>query len=261
MNPWENGDLKQLYDIGQTTGGRNPVQESQYQDLLRKNGLASNATPGSYLTDSTLNAAKQAQQFQVQANQPAIQTLSTQKNDLSSKYDDLLKSITASQQPAMDAQTLATNNELGRRGITSDSGIGQQQLAGALAPVATQFAQLKANTGLSQQQDLGNLAAQIAQLQAGNAPGALSFGNNIANMQQQAQQIAQNYALQQKQANYIPLGYGGIYDANSGQVIGSDRPTSIGAGGLYDPNTGQVIQGVKAGATNLNNNGGGYGGF
>ena len=74
------------------------------------------------------------------------------------------------------------------------------------------------------------------------------------------QQLAQQIAAAKNQARFVPLGYGGVYDASSGQVIGSDRPTSIGAGGLYDPNTGQVIQGVKAGAASLNN-GGGYGGF
>lgn len=226
-------------------------------------GWTPNGAPGGASTNPLSNytdpieTAKKVQQMQIDANQPAIAQLQKSSTDLQGTYKDLLESIKGQQGVAQDAQTLATNNELGRRGISSDSGVAQQQQASALRPIAAQYQGLAANAGIQQQNDLSGIAGQIAQLQGGNLPSALQFGQGASSLAQQAQQIAQNYALQQKQAQYIPLGYGGLYDSSTGQTIDSNAYKSIGAGGLYDPNTGQVIQGQKAApASQLNNNGG-----
>jgi hypothetical protein len=230
MNPWYDGggdsQLTQLYKIGNIGSGRNPGQETEYQNLLRQHNLASNATPDSYESDKALSTAKQAQQMQIEANQPAIATLNQHKTDLDSKYKDLLTSITASEQPALDAQTVATNNELGRRGITSDSGLAQNQMAKSLLPITTQFGQLQADTGVSHENDLTSLAQQIASLQAGNIPNALNFGNSTQSLAQQAQQIANNFQIQREQNDLAKQ------SAASG---GQDRYTTLSEGQtLYD---------------------------
>lgn len=236
-NPWggSSGDteLMKLYKIGQS-GGRNPAQENQYQQLLQQNGLSGSSTPGSFMTDKTLANAKAAQQFQVQANQPAIQTLQKQQTDLDTQYKDLLDSIKGQQKVAEDAQTVATNNELGRRGITADSGVAQQQLASALRPIASQYQGLTANTGVQRQRELESLAAQIASLQAGNAPQALNFASGINSIEQQAQNMAQNYALENRKLNM----------ANAPEQ--AQRYINVGAGGLFDTETGQLIQGIQS---------------
>jgi hypothetical protein len=146
-------------------------------------------------TNQAFDTAKKAQQMQVEANQPAIQTLNTHKTDLDSKYQDLLTSINSSEHVAGDAAQLSANNELARRGIGNDSGLYEREMAGAIAPVSAQFGQLKANTGLSREQDLTGIAQQIAQLQAGNVPNALNFSNSVMGLQQQAQQIANQLEL------------------------------------------------------------------
>lgn len=133
--------------------------------------------------------AQMAQDMQVEANKPAIATLQSQYNpdtgtgSLVDRYNTLIDSITASQQPAENAVTLATNNELGKRGITGDSGIAQNQIAQALLPVSTQFGQLKAQTGLNEQQDLGGIASSIAGLRAGNVGNGLNFASGITTSQ------------------------------------------------------------------------------
>lgn len=201
----QDSELQQLYK-----SDRNPVQEQRYQELLKQQGLSSgdlgkggngadSATldPNGSLVQGSqaLNLAKKAQAMQVEANQPAIATLNTQKSTLDTKYDELLASIKGSEQVATNAQTLATSNELGRRGITSDSGVGQNQMASALLPVSTQFGQLTANTGLARQQDLGNIAQLIAQLQTGNVPQSLNFATGIGGLSNQAQQISNQFQL------------------------------------------------------------------
>ena len=198
-------ELQQLYKTA-----RNPIQEQRYQQLLSQSGLSEgdvgkggNGADSSGLNPNgatiqgaqALQIANKAQQMQVQANQPAIATLNTQKSSLDDQYSKLLDSISASEQPALNAQTLATNNELGRRGITSDSGVAQNQMASALLPVTTQFGQLQAQTGLSRQQDLGNIANAIAQLQTGNVPQSLNFATGIGGLQNQAQSIANQFTL------------------------------------------------------------------
>ncbi len=255
------------FDINPATGkayGFNPATNSmddnywalKVEPQLKAGGGASTTTNA---LQDPIALAKQAQQMQIDANQPAIQGLTSQKSTLDQKYDDLLKSIDSSQQPALDATVKAQNSELARRGITGDSGIAQNTIAAAQVPIAAQFGQLKANTGIQREQDLTGLASTIAGLQAGNVPSALNFSSGIGNLQNQAQQIANTFtlgsqqnALAAQQARYIPAGYGGLLDTTNGSVVAG--PKSIGAGGIYDPITGQVISGIKAQQNSVNNN-------
>lgn len=212
-----------------------PYQPNTVNQTVQYNGVTYRGQPGQGWTvisgspassssgsSDPLALAQAAQQLQVQANQPAIQTLQTQYNpdtgtgSLVDKYKALLDSITASEQPALNSVITATNNELGKRGITGDSTLGQQQIAEAQAPVSTSFGQTLAQTGLSEQQDLGGLAAQIASLRAGNVGNGLTFASGITGSQNSlaAAQAAAAAQVQAAQAQpYTPL--------SSGQALGN----------------------------------------
>jgi len=169
-----------------------------------------------------LTIANKTRQYNIQANQPAIQQLQKTSTDLDTRYKDLLSSIKGGQKVAEDAQILATNNELGRRGISADSGVAQQQTASALRPIASDYASLTANTGMSQQKELSDLALQIANLQSGNPMESLNFASGIADREEQKQQFEKTLAQR-------------IAEANRPQQQQQDRYTTLGEGQtLYD---------------------------
>lgn len=177
----------------------------------------------------------------IQANQPAITSLGQQSTDLQSRYSDLLDSIKGQGSVALNTQTLATSNELAKRGITNDSGLFQNQLAQSLLPVTQNTQSQVAQTGLAEQGDINQIAGQIAGLQAGNLPAALQSAQGIAGMtlgaqqfqQQQAQQLSE-FQKQQELAgalgslqygNIVVPGFGGnVYNVASGK-LGVPQPT------------------------------------
>ncbi len=202
-------ELQQLFK-----SSRNPIQENRYQELLRQQnidpsqvGQGGNGSDAGILsptgaiaqTSAALGAAKQIRDFNIQSNQPAIQSLQKSSTDLDSRYKDLLASIKGQQGVAENSQTLATNNELAKRGISSDSGLAQQQQASAMAPIAANYQSLSANTGVSQQQQLNALAQAIASLQTGNPESSVNSGMAINNASQQANQWSQQFDYQKQQ--------------------------------------------------------------
>jgi len=235
MAPGSNVDLSNIVKKDEWARSNGFTGWNDYQDNVKSQGVTGNI--GSSAT-SAMEVAKQAQKLQIEANQPAIQTLTTQKSTLDTKYDDLLKSIDASQSVAADKQTLSTNSELAKRGITADSGVAMQEQASAAAPVAAQFGQLKANTGLSRENDLTALATKIAELQAGNVGQSLNYATGIESAQNQANSIANTYAL----------------GTTTAAQKNDSRYVNIGASGLYDTQTGKIVQGIDAIKQSTNNN-------
>lgn len=188
-------------------------------------------------TNRQLEAARQAQQMQLEANKPAIESLTAHKSSLDQKYAELLQSIDASEGVAADKQTLATGNELARRGLSSDSGVYQQEQAKAAAPVAAEFGQLKAQTGTGRERDLTGLAESIASLQAGNVPNALGFASNLGSYELQAQQLANNFLLgkEQNQLGRDRLDYDRTQNTNNPFMAVSEGQ------GIYDTSTGKLL--------------------
>ncbi len=148
--------------------------------------------------------------FQKQANAPVVSSLQSQQPGLEDKYTQLVNSIKGNQQLDTNRQTLATNNELGARGILSSSGAYQQDMANALTPIDQQYAGLTANANAGSIQDTQNLALQIAQLQAGNPDTAISGGLQVGGLQNQASSIASQNALNAAQAQ-LAQAQGGFY--------------------------------------------------
>lgn len=194
----------QLLKIEQS-GGLNPSQQSRKQALESSGQTAlstdggSSSSPSGLNTTDVLKNAQSINQFYQQANQPVIQSYEASKAPLQQRYSDLLSSIKQNQTTAENRQTVTTQNELGRRGIFTDSGIGAQELTNALNPITQQYTQLGKDTTNQENIDLANIQNAIAQLQAGNPSAAVSTSTGLASAQQQANQFAQTLAEQQKQ--------------------------------------------------------------
>lgn len=189
--------LTELEKIKASTGGLNPVQNSEYE-ALRSQYQASQ--PQAAPVVDPIAQAQKFLEFQKTANQPVVQQLEASKAPLEQKYQDLVASIKGTGKVAQDRQTLATNNELGRRGILPTSGLYEQEQANAALPLQAQIASQLAQTGMAQNDDLTKLALQIAQLQAGNPSDAISGALNYGNQVQSANQFAQDLAYRQQQS-------------------------------------------------------------
>ncbi len=193
----------------------NPDKQSKYNQLNAQweqgNGGASGGVSGGVSVSDPIAQAKAINDFYVQQNQPAIQSiqsqipktqqlyenqagyLKSQQAPLEARYKSLIDSITKSTQTE-------TSQEFGKRGVSTESGLYDQTLNNRLNPQISQL-------GISQGQDVssllnqiaqltgqgdlavGNLNTQIAQLQAGNAPQALSSAQAIIDAATQQKQF------------------------------------------------------------------------
>jgi len=167
----------------------------QTQNQNNQQGIQLGSTQGGNF-QNVLQSAIQANQ---QAIQPAVQSLQASVSPLQDRYKALLESIKGNQQTATNRQTLATSNEMGRRGILPSSGLYEQQLTDALQPVTSEYAGLTASTGLQQEKDLSAIQNAITQLQSGASSQAIPQALQILNMQLQSQQNQQA----QEQANKV----------------------------------------------------------
>lgn len=199
----------QLLKIQQSGGGLNPVQQSQF-DQLKASGQTALTTDGSGGASDPLALAQQAQQLQVQANQPAIATLQGQQSSLQDQYSKLLDSITASEQPALNSAIGAANTNLAKRGITSTSAYGAENIAQNQLPVTTATGQQLSQTGVNEAQDLNSLAAQIASLQAGNVGNGLNFASGITNANTSANAAIQAAQIQGTSKPFAPVSPGQV---------------------------------------------------
>ena len=150
----------------------------------------------------------------------------------------MITSIKGNQTVAENRQTLTTNNELGRRGISSTSGVGQQEMTNAVNPVTASYTQQIKDTTNQENEDMSAIDKAIAQLNAGNpsesvstATGIATAIQNAANLQKQIEATQENESAQRalqlaiakmnSQGNpYMTLGEGQIvFDPITGQVI------------------------------------------
>ena len=106
------------------------------------------------------------------------------KTALTDRYNNLIAQIQGNQTTATNRQTVTTNNELGKRGILSSSGVAQQEMTNALQPVTSEYTGLMNTATGAYNTDIANLA--ISQYTG----------------QQTANQNAINNAMKEKQLNY-----------------------------------------------------------
>lgn len=154
---------------------------------------------------------EQALQKSRQATEASFGTqekyLKAQQEPMKARYESLLGTLKGSQQTAEKRQSIATTSELGRRGISMDSGVAQQQLAEQLNPITESYAGESTRLGLQRESDLLNLASLIAQLptqrasalsnldlgiaqgRAGNIQNALALAQGLTTQGEQARQF------------------------------------------------------------------------
>lgn len=213
-----------------------------YQVVDRGNNtFGLQATGQSVAGNNALNTAQQLQQMQIQANQPAIQTLQSQYNPatgggaLVDRYNTLLSSINTQGSVAVNQATLGAAQSLAQRGILPSSALYQQQVGSAILPASSAYSNLTAQTGLGEQQDLSNIAGQIAGLQTGNVQGAITGATNILGIQQNASNI------QSQLANALQLQQ--MQNQNAVQVaqIGQSHQTLNPGQVQYDPYTNSYV--------------------
>lgn len=220
-------DNDQAQNLMDSSGGGQP---SQVDTLLQNNPQV--------IQNNMLSSAQQLQNFQVQANQPAIQTLESQYNPstgtgaLTQAYGSLLQSIQGEEQPAINQTTLGAAQALAQRGILPSSAVYQQNVGSALQPVTAQFANLTAQTGLGETQDLGAIAGSIAALQSGNPTASITGAQNLLGLQQTAQTLPSTIAAQTAQAQFAQA------QSAEAQTAAKYIPTTQGAS-LFNTQSGQ----------------------
>lgn len=197
------------------------------RDITPVSGPGVNTTP----TDPLVLAGS-LQQMQVQANQPAIQTLQGQQNNLAASYGSLLSSVMSAGSSATNYFTGAAAANLGARGILPSSQLGQQTIGSAILPISTQTQGAIGSVGLGSAQDINQLARQIASLQAGNVQGAITGAPALAGLAALPSQIALNTAqgsayggnaalalANALAAKYMTYPQTGLFDVTSGKNV------------------------------------------
>ena len=125
--------------------------------------------------------------------------LKGQATNLEDRYNSLLEQIKGKEQVATNRQTVSTQNELAKRGIMTDSGVGQQALTDALNPITSEYAGMTKDTGLAREADLLNLNNQINTNTASGVDAVRAINNAIAQLQSGVGTNAVNQALNQYQ--------------------------------------------------------------
>lgn len=247
---------------------RNPIQENRFQELLKTQGLSAasigqggnNADPNTLKTAQATNqavqSAKAINDFQVQANQPAIAAYEASKTPLQDRYKSILDQIKGNQTSSENRQTLATNTELGKRGLASTSGVGQQELVNAVNPITAAYTGKYGEVAAQRESDIAEIQKAIAMLQSGNPAASIQAGIGINQSVQSANQFEQEMAMRQAQMDaennrveknpYVTLSEGQtLFNYLTGQpVYTADKtykPTAGGASAtdvskLYDNN-------------------------
>lgn len=181
-------------------------------------------------TQASLDSARQIRDFNIQSNQPAIQAYEQSKNPLQDRYKGLLDQIKGNQQVAEQRQTLTTNNEMAKRGITNNSGVYQQQMTDALNPITRDYTNKYGETVANQNADVAAIDRAIAQLKTGSPAESIGAALNIGNAAQSANQFEQDLALRRaiaemnnkapQQEQYTTLGEGQtLFDLVGGRPL------------------------------------------
>lgn len=121
-----------------------------------RNLYSQTANPANALRDAM---AKAESAFNEQSN-----VLKQREQPMKDRYTNLINTLKGQQTVAEGRQSVATTNELGRRGISMDSGVAQQQLTDQLNPITQSYTGLIKDTGIQREMDLLSLAEQIAAL-------------------------------------------------------------------------------------------------
>ena len=128
--------------------------------------------------------------------------LESQKPPLQQRYEKLLADVKQQGQQQVEKQTLATAQELGRRGILTDTGLGQRELIQATQPIEQKIQSLTKDIGLEREAGLSNISKLISDLAYGETEAVRNVQNAIAQLQSSSDagaiSLAQNIIQQQE---------------------------------------------------------------
>lgn len=213
---------------------RNPVQETEYQNLLRQQRDTQRISqPSTGSTTDVVSMARELAKVAQEIGRPAIsrleaqrepiqqrfaqreQTLAGRREPLKQRYENLLNELTRKEQVETGETQRTVSREFGRRGIPLQSTQFSDVLAEKLRPTREFFTgqRAAAETGLTEaQQGLAELINQvrfaggesltglqqaIANIEAARAPEAVSGALSLFSTQQAAREAQLNRALQQ----------------------------------------------------------------
>jgi hypothetical protein len=179
----------------------------------------------------------------------ARQQLQSQEMPLQDRYKNLIDSIKGQKAESINKQTIITNSELAKRGLSGDSTMAQQEIQNVIEPISRNYMGMEKEAGLAREDSLRmlrdaitNLTPQevadtrsiqnaIAQLQSGAGQAGIGQGLNLyqSNLdntfrQQQFDEAKRQNDLAEKLAgaksNYLTLSEGQtIIDPNTGQIV------------------------------------------
>ena len=212
--------LQYLEKIKQSTGGLNPIQQTEYQNLLAAQPQVSSAT-----SFDPVSQAQKLLEFQKQANQPAITSLQAQKEPLKLQYENIIAQLKGTQETQVSTAQKVAGQEFGYRGIPLSSTAFGEYLAGKVNPLQQYFANQIQETGYQQQKGLTDIDQLIAQLQSGDSASALSNAIQILGLQQQQTLSEKEFGLKEQIANkpqdqFATLGEGStLFNLATGQPL------------------------------------------
>lgn len=241
-----------VYTTGGSTKTGYNVNDWNKRQLDRYGNSSSSSSKSSSNGDmqSTINNAIKMYQ---DANKPAISQLQStigqtqqsfdarasqleaEKKPLQERYTALISQIKGNQQVAENRQTVASRNELGKRGIPLTSGVAEQEVVNSVNPVTQQYTGLIQDTGFQQEKDLRGIANDItnlglsktetinaiqnaiAQLQSGAATSGITQGTNIYQSSQAQNNLEQQRALAERmyQETTLPESRANVANINS----------------------------------------------
>lgn len=242
----------------------------KYYSYLKQGGTPFGDTTASRLAIDAKAQGELAAEKRQAALKPAIQSLTDtkpeiqnlyatergrlegEKQPLEERYQTLLDEIKGRESTETNRQTLTTNNELAKRGISNDSGAYQQEMTNVLNPITSKYGNVIKQTNLDREAglkdisdaigaltgkesaDLRSITQKIADLQSGAANQGVNDYLSLA--QQAMQQDFQNRQLDEtiRQNNIAEALRRLELDGGSG-LSGANRYATLGEGQtLYD---------------------------
>lgn len=243
------------------------VWDDNYYANLNK---GSGGGGGGYSAPDYASIAREQMKLMQEANKPVIESLQAQiptigakfkqtgeylgkqVSNLEDRYKGLLDSITGARERSVQAVQTNVSNELGRRGISAESGMFGQTINRATQPVEQAFAGDVSNLGATRQSALDTLLNQISGLPIEQTQAEQQLQQAIAQLQAGGNSSAITNALTMYQNQQAQLEAQKRRDldlqiAQMGQKSSSgDRYITIGDGAmLFDTATGQIIENTK----------------
>jgi len=170
------------YNSYLAAGGNNKQTPGQAQDANIQKMVSANM--------SAVQPAIKSYQDQIPETQAAYaqrrEQLEAEKTPLQERFANLLNRVKGTFEGQKTMATTTTNNELGRRGIVSSSGIADREMQGALNPIMEREGQAYTDIGLEQESAMRNLENMMNNLTTEEQSSIRQILNSIGGLSAQA---------------------------------------------------------------------------